>query len=444
MYLFAPRFPRHYRIPSRLVAVGLALGLLPVAAAKTWEIPFGGNAYVTKLGADGGKDQGKLISPDGVVSLYFRVDRATELDLALWAQVPQGESRIRATVAGRTFETDLKSAEPADLPLGRIAVKAAGYVKVDLQGVSKTGDFFAKLESLKVTPIGTPAEEVMLNYVKDNTGNQFLWGRRGPSVHMGYELPKGEPTEWFYNEVTVPENNDPIGSYFMANGFGEGYFGMQVNSDKERRVLFSVWSPFHTNNPKEIPDDKRVTLLKKGEGVHGGEFGGEGSGGQSYLRYPWKVGTTCRFLNRARPDGKGSTIYTGWFYVPEKKAWQLIASFKRPNTNTHLTGVHSFLENFNPTMGYHGRGAHYGNQWACNTKGQWHEVTRAQFTGDDIASNRFRLDYAGGVVGQRFFLRNGGFFAENVGLGARFAREATPDRKPVIDFSQLEGVTDGF
>ena len=30
----------------------------------------------------------------------------------------------------------------------------------------------------------------------------------------------------------------------MANGFGEGYFGIQVNGPNERRVLFSVWSPF--------------------------------------------------------------------------------------------------------------------------------------------------------------------------------------------------------
>lgn len=444
MHFSTLRFHRYFMAPSWFVAIGLVLGLVPVAAAKSWEVPIGGNAYVTKQGAQGGMDQTKLASPEGVVSVYFRVDRATELDLALRAQAPEGESRIRVTVAGRTFEKDLKGPEPVDLPLGRIAMRAAGYVKVDLQGLTKTGELFAKLESLKVTPIDAPGEDVVLNYVKDNTANQFYWGRRGPSIHLGYDLPKGEPIEWFYNEVTVPEGNDPIGSYFMANGFNGGYFGMQVNSEKERRVLFSVWSPFHTDNPKEIPEDLRVTLLEKGEGVHGGEFGGEGSGGQSYWPYPWKTGATCRFLNRVRPDGKGSTIYTGWFYLPEKKTWQLIASFKRPRTFSHLTGAYSFLENFDSNRGFHGRGAHYGNQWACDKKGQWHEITRALFTGDDIARSRDRLDYAGGVVGQRFFLHNGGFFAENVSIGAWFTREATPDRKPVIDFSKLEGVTDGF
>lgn len=53
-----------------------------------------------------------------------------------------------------------------------------------------------------------------------------------------------DKVEWFYSEITVPKSNDVIGSYFMANGFAEGYFGIQVNSASERRVLFSVWSPY--------------------------------------------------------------------------------------------------------------------------------------------------------------------------------------------------------
>ena len=54
----------------------------------------------------------------------------------------------------------------------------------------------------------------------------------------------------------------------MANGFGEGYFGMQVNGPSERRVLFSIWSPFRTDNPREIPADQRIVALGKGNGVH--------------------------------------------------------------------------------------------------------------------------------------------------------------------------------
>jgi hypothetical protein len=275
-----------------------------------------------------------------------------------------------------------------------------------------------------------------LDYVKDNERGNFYWGRRGPSVHLPYEVPSGKTIEWFYSELTVPEGQDPIGSYFMANGFGEGYFGIQVNGEKERRVLFSVWSPFTTDNPKEIPDDQRVKLLAKGENVHGGEFGGEGSGGQSYLVYPWKAGTTYRFLNRARPDGKGNTIYTAWFHTPEAARWQLIASFLRPKTDKHLTGLHSFLENFAERNGYQRRGSLHGNQWVRDTDGDWTELTKTLFTGDAIARSKFRRDYAGGVLKDKFFMSNGGFFAENVELGKRFEREST--ERPEIDLNALE------
>jgi hypothetical protein len=137
----------------------------------------------------------------------------------------------------------------------------------------------------------------------------------------------------------------------MANGFGEGYCGMQVNSAKERRILFSVWSPFHTNDPKAIPEGERITLLAKGKAVQAQAFGGEGSGGQSYLIYPWKAGTVYRFLLHGEPAGDGTTVYTAYFYPPEEGKWLLLASFKRPKTDTYLTRWHSFLENFSPDMG---------------------------------------------------------------------------------------------
>lgn len=423
-------FPRNFR---HWVGLGLGLALTPLVEAKSWEVPTGGNAYLTKGGEDG-RGRPQWTNPETIRSIYFRVDRAAELELGLKAKVPEGGSKIRVTVDGKARELELKGGE-AGATIGKFPVKEAGYMRVDLQGVKKSGDVFAEVEAITVEA----PDEVMLNYVKDNEDNRFYWGRRGPSVHLGYSLPKGEATEWFYNEVTVPEGQDPTGSYFMSNGFGEGYFGIQVNSPDERRVLFSVWSPFSTNNPKEIPEDQRIILLKKGEGVHGGEFGGEGSGGQSYWKYDWKAGETYRFLNRVKPDGKGSTVYTAWFYLPEKREWKLIASFKRPKTDKHLTGAHSFLENFADRYGYLTRGALYGNQWACDVKGAWHEVTEARFTGDDIAQRGYRMDFAGGSKGKEFFMRNGGFFAENVKIGSRFTRGSTTGKKPSIDFKKLDG-----
>ena len=344
--------------------VWLGFVFLAVAQGKLWEVPMGGNAYVTKQDEKQGGD-GRWTNPGTVHSFYFHVDRPANLTIGLKAGLSEGESELRMTVDGEHgIDVRFKAGEQNDRKID-VPIAKAGYVKVDLQGVKKSGEVFAEVEAVTVDA----PDDVVLNYVKDNEGNRFYWGRRGPSVHLGYPLPKGDPIEWFYNEITVPEGSDPIGSYFMSNGFGEGYFGMQVNGEKERRILFSVWSPFSTDNPKEIPEDQRITLLKKGEGVHGGEFGGEGSGGQSYWRYPWKAGETYRFLNRVKPDGRGSTDYSAWFYLPEKKEWKLIASFKRPKTDKHLTGAHSFLENFSDRQGYLSRGAFYGNQWACDVNG---------------------------------------------------------------------------
>ena len=93
---------------------------------------------------------------------------------------------------------------------------------------------------------------------KHNQDNNFYFGKRGPSVHFGYEFPNNIDIKWFYNELTVPTGTDPIGSYHMANGFTEGYFGMQRNSATERRILFSLWSPFETDDPKTIPEDQKI------------------------------------------------------------------------------------------------------------------------------------------------------------------------------------------
>jgi len=205
-------------------------------------------------------------------------------------------------------------------------------------------------------------------------------------------------------------------------------------------VLFSVWSPFQTDNPREVPEAERVVMLSKGDGVQTGEFGNEGSGGQSYLVYPWKTGTTYRFLNSVKPDGQGNTIYGAWMAEGPEGAWKLIARFRRPKTNRHLTGFHSFLENFVAENGHLTRRSLHGNQWVRDTAGQWHEVTSARFTGDATAGGRHRLDYAGGSEGDGFFLKNGGFFDEPVPLNSRFQRPPTPGRKPVVDVSALEGL----
>ena len=318
--------------------------------------------------------------------------------------------------------------------LGKVKVAEAGYVRVDFKGTERTGATFAEISDLLIT---SDTDELKVDFVQNNKGSMFYWGRRGPSVHLSYQVPRDADLQYAYSEVTVPKGHDPIGSFYMANGFGQGYFGVQVNSSKERRVLFSVWSPFKTDNPRDIPKEQRIVALAHGPEVHIGEFGNEGSGGQSYLVYPWKAGNTYRFLTRVEPDGSGNTVYTSWFGDKEADEWKLIASFRRPKTDTHLRGFHSFLESFSPSHGHIGRRAFYGNVWVRDVDGKWHECTQARFSVDATGGGRHRLDFAGGADGQRFFLRNCGFFNDTGRPGQTFNRNATGTSEPDVDLNAL-------
>ena len=405
--------------------------------AAEWTVPMAGNAYATAPSPSGRGFQrdGSIqwANPEAVYSAFFHVSETASLNLKIRASGADGRALLRATVAGESFDVVIEGPGERIYELGEIKVPA-GYVRIDLQGIERKG---ARFPSVRELVVSSDQADLQLDYVKSNKGNMFYWGRRGPSVHLKYETPKDLELQYAYSEITVPVGQDPIGTFYMANGFAQGYFGFQVNGPEERRVLFSVWSPFRTDNPREIPEDQRVIALARGRDVRTGEFGNEGSGGQSFLVYPWKAGTTYRFLTELRPDGEGNTIYTSWFGEKSAEEWRLIASFRRPKTDTFLRGFHSFLESFNPTLGHVGRRSHHGNAWVCDKDGQWHECTRARFTVDTTGGGRHRLDFAGGSDGTSFMLRNCGFFNGGGKAGRILTRESSAAEKPKIDFEAL-------
>ncbi len=403
----------------------------------SWEenIPLAGNAWVL----DNPAASAALIQETGLtnwsdpthsIGLFFHLARTGQIRIAIRARVQNGESLLKCTLGKASREISLNNTDWETISIGTFDVEQSGYQQLTIQGESHTGPDFAEIEAVLLAGQAVQGD---VHFIKD----EFYWGRRGPSVHLWYPQAEAvDQVEWFYNEITVPEGQDVIGSYFMANGFGEGYFGFQVNSETERRILFSVWSPFQTDNPDEIPEDQRINLLKKGPDVYTGAFGNEGSGGQSYLRYPWRAGVTYRFLLRGHPSTPGNTDYTAWFFAPEVGQWVLIASWRRPQTHTYLTGLYSFLENFIPETGVIPRYARYGNQWIRDTRGQWHELTKARFTADATAQKGNRLDYTGGLEKDAFFLKNCGFFSERTNIDTDFERPSNA-KHPAVD---LEGL----
>ena len=383
--------------------------------AQTISVPLGGNSWITTHSKNGNE----AITQNGwqnwsegatVFSTYVYLSKRGSLKLAAAFDVPNGWSEIQTTI-DRVTKTSKISGSGRETKIGEWEIKRPGYVRIDIKGLRKSGAIFGNVKDLLLS--GSAVDQNAA-FVKNNEGNYFYWGRRGPSVHLWYDTSEvAGDIEYFYNEINVPEGNDVIGSYFMANGFGEGYFGFQVNSASERKVLFSVWSPFKTDDPNNIPSDKKIILVNKGADVVTGEFGNEGSGGQSFLRYNWKAGETYKFLLKGTPDRNNYTTYTAWFYTPELQNWRLIASFKRPSTNTYLKGLYSFLENYIPETGNVTRMAYYQNQWVRTKGGVWKSIKKANFTFDNTARKNYRRDYSGGVRDGKFYLRNCGFFSDS-------------------------------
>ena len=417
----------------QLVSFAIALLLtLPAVAQNESVVTLSGNAYITSgQTAFIDEDHSAIRNwndKEAVISFYFRTIESGNMDIALQAK---GKSRIEVSLLGKKKKVTLNSETLSRIELGTFKVKNPGYIKMDVRGVKiNEGSDFGSIESVIVGGNVSPVVCVTSDFSSH-------FGRRGPSVHLNYSLPE-ENIEWFYNEIVVPKEGDIPSSYYMACGFGEGYFGIQNNSPYPRRVLFSVWSPYVTDNPSEIPDSLRVTLVKKGANVKTNDFGNEGSGGQSYMHYEWKPGERCRFLMGVKPDGQGNTVYTAYFFDNAKNKWSLVASFRRPNTSTWYTHAYSFLENFDPAMGYINRKAYYDNQWARTTDGRWIPITKARFTCDATGRQKMRQDYTGGLEGKQFFLSMGGFFDEYMTHGTYFERTSNTTEAPDIDFSTLE------
>jgi hypothetical protein len=322
-------------------------------------------------------------------------------------------SKLRLTVAGQSKEVSVtgKESEAVTASFGSFTIKEDGYQRFALESLNAAGKPFGDLETLVLDGAAT----------KDAHFN-LKARRNAASVHLSYPVPRETKVEAFYCEMTGVE--EPLWTYYMACGWHRGYFGMQINSPTERRIIFSVWdSGGEGVDRTKVGDDNRVKLIAKGEGVVSGDFGNEGTGGHSHLVYPWKTGEKQQFIVNARPVGTNHTIFSGFWFHPEKKIWMLISSWKAPKENGYLRGLYSFSENFGGSNGHLVRKALYGNQWIRTPEGQWQEITTAKFSHDGTGKED-RLDRFMGVENGQFFLSQGGFIKGFTKFGDPFTRPA--------------------
>jgi hypothetical protein len=403
--------------PTFVLPVGLlSLVLGAVCAAAELRIP----AYTayTLPDAEGARisERGgvtRWTNPDLTVNWYGQFKQAGELTAKVVLRLPaDAESRLQLTVAGQSRTVTVKgagSSSSVTADFGRFTLPKAGFQRIALAALSARGLPFGDLDALLLD--GPAVAEAHFN-LKER--------RNAASVHLSFPVPADEKIQWFYHEVTGVE--DPTSTFYMACGFDRGYFGMQVNSPTERRIIFSVWdSGGEAVDRAKVGADDRVQLIAKGEGVYTGDFGNEGTGGHSHLKTMWKTGEPQRFLLGALPVDATHSIYAGYWWNPALQDWMLISAMKAPKAGGWLRRLHGFSENFWGSNGHLPRKARYGNQWARTADGRWLELTTASFS-HDATGRSDRLDRFMGVEDGQFFLSHGGFVEGFTAAGEKFTR----------------------
>jgi hypothetical protein len=153
----------------------------------------------------------------------------------------------------------------------------------------------------------------------------------------------------------------------------------------------------------------------------------------------WKTGEPQRFLLTAQPGPAKDTVYAGYYFHPDQKAWVLISSMRAPQDGGYLKRLHGFSENFGGNNGHLQRKALYGNQWIRTADGQWTELTVATFT-HDATGKVNRLDRFMGTQDNQFFLSHGGFIPGSSKSGDRFTR-AGGGKAPKIVLPEMKSVS---
>ena len=391
-----------------LGSISAARAELSIPAATAYIDPDPNGARVSKTGIT------RWRGPDMTVSWFGQFKTSGKLQCTVSLRLSAGTtSKLRLTIAGQSRDAEAKGAADAAVavPFGEFDIKETGWQRIELRSLNAADVPNGDIESLLLD--GPAIQEAHFNLNPR---------RNAASVHLAYPVPKEEKIALFYCEMTGVD--DPLWTYYMATGWHRGYFGMQVNSPTERRIIFSVWDSGNEAISRDKVDaGDRVTLIAKGEGVYSGDFGNEGTGGHSHLKYMWKTGEKQRFVVTAKPVDATHTIYSGYYYHPDKKQWMLISSWKAPKEGGYLRGLYSFSENFGGSNGHVRRKALYGNQWARTADDRWIELSTASFSHDPTGKSD-RLDRFMGIENGEFFLVHGGFGPGFTKYGERFTRPA--------------------
>ena len=284
---------------------------------------------------------------------------------------------------------------------GRVEIMKTGYYRYELKPKADPQNAIT-LHSLLFTAAGGKGEVHQTDY------------QSSPSVHLSFSTtaPTTKSYDWIYSEILVPKGGDPLATYYEALGFYRGYMGIQTKSEHERRVLFSVWDSKDAEKDKSIQKSDLVTLVAKGPETVTNNFGGEGTGGQSYNpKANWKTGQPVHFLMNVLPDNNGSVVISAWYQLGTAP-WVYVASWRAPKEHRYFDGFYAFIENYGYTNGWMRRMAYYYNSWGKQSGGgDWVSFNKVRFSHTDGKPGQ-RVDYEQGVSAKypdRFYMASGGY-----------------------------------
>lgn len=245
------------------------------------------------------------------------------------------------------------------------------------------------------------------------------------SIHFGWTAPA---STWFYNEATVRKSTP--GSYFMVCGWDTGYFGIQELGDGSKVAIFSVWDPAKGDNPENVPLEQRVELLHEGKGVEVSRFGGEGTGGKSMTKFNWKAGEKVRCIVQAKVEGE-KTAYAGWLYLPAKREWKHLVTFRVKTGGKPLSGLYSFVEDFrrDTQSVKEERRCEFGNGWVRAVEGGVRPIAEGRFT-CSRAKNEAQDLINAGQTENALFLANGGKVRRVAEVGSTLRQPVVPAKPP--------------
>ena len=236
-------------------AASLSAAELEVPGFTAYSLPDAEGIRVSRRG-------GAIRWPDSAQSVnwYGRFQRPGEVTVQVKLRLaPTAECRLRLSLAGQSREVVVPSAGDEGLvtaDFGAFQLNQAGYQRFKLESLNAAGQPCPDVVALVLR--GPAVEDAHFN-LKER--------RNAASVHLIYPVPADTDIAAFYCEVTAVE--DPTATFYMACGWHRGYFGMQVNSPTERRIIFSVWdSGDEAVDRNKVADQNRVRLMGKGEGVY--------------------------------------------------------------------------------------------------------------------------------------------------------------------------------